>query len=280
MPIYQPSELMMFLEEHGYSPRKGLSQNFLIDGNILRKIVAAAQVQPGDLVFEVGPGPGALTEQLLLAGARVIAVEMDTGFAKALPRLDVEGRLETFCQDVMKFPVLDTVRKRLEEGEKAKLVANLPYHLTTPILADFITKDEFSLLTVMVQDEVARRMTAKPGGKDYGSLTVFLSFYADVTYDFRVSRHCFYPQPKVDSAVVTLRRRTSPLPAEDVEGFFVMTRSAFEHRRKMLRGSLSDIYTSKKIEQALTECGLNVQSRPQELSLGEWVSLYQKLKIQ
>ena len=280
MPIYQPSELIQFLEEQGFAPRKGLSQNFLIDGNIVRKILAAANVEPGDLVLEIGPGPGALTEQLILAGARIIAVEMDTGFARLLPRLDQEGRLEVFCNDIMKFPVLDTVKERLEPGKKAKLIANLPYHLTTPILAEFVAmRDQFSLLTVMVQDEVARRMTAKAKSSEFGSLTVFLSFYADVTYDFRVSHHCFYPKPKVDSAIVTLRPKASPLSKEDTHDFFIATRTAFEHRRKMLRGSLSEIYDPKAIEEALESCGLGVKSRPEELSLDEWLAFYMAVKV-
>jgi 16S rRNA (adenine1518-N6/adenine1519-N6)-dimethyltransferase len=279
MPIYQPSQLRQFLEEHGFAPRKGLSQNFLIDGNILKKIVAAAQVEPGDLVLEIGPGPGALTEELLACGARIVAVEMDEGFARVLPRLDQEGRLEVFCNDIMKFPVSESVMARLEPGKRAKLIANLPYHLTTPILADFVVKDDqFSLLTVMVQDEVARRLTAQAKSSEYSSLTVFRGFYADVSYDFKVSRHCFYPQPKVDSAVVTLRPRKPPLPPKEAEGFFMATRTAFEHRRKMLRGSLSELYAPDAIEKALVACGLDARSRPEELSLDQWLLFYAKLQ--
>lgn len=279
MPLYQPSELRQFLDEQGFSPRKGLSQNFLIDGNILKKILAASDVQPGDLVLEIGPGPGALTEQLVAAGAHVVAVEMDHGFARVLPRLDVDGLLETFCDDIMKFPVDATIQARLKPGKQAKLIANLPYHLTTPILADFVVKDEFSLITVMVQDEVARRLTAKAKTSDYGSLTVFLSFYADISYEFRVSRHCFFPQPKVDSAVVTLRPKKPPLPADQAEIFFKMTRTAFEHRRKMLRSSLSDLYAPQAVENALTACGLDVRSRPEELSLDEFLLLFSRLGL-
>lgn len=279
MPIYQPSELIQFLEEHGFAPRKGLSQNFLIDGNILKKILVAAKVEPGDLIVEIGPGPGALTEQLLEAGAHVIAVELDVGFARALPRLDRDNRLEVFCCDIMKFPVLETVKGRLKAGQKAKLLSNLPYHLTTPIVTDFVMmREEFSSLTVMVQDEVARRMTAKAKTSEYSSLTIFLEFFAEVTYDFKVSHHCFFPKPKVDSAVVTLHMKEPPLSLTESAIFFVATRTAFEHRRKMLRGSLSDLYDPKAIEEALQACQLDARSRPEELSLQQWLAFFEKLK--
>lgn len=274
MPIYQPSQLHQFLKEQGLSPRKGLSQNFLIDGNILRKIVAAAHVEADDLVVEIGPGPGALTEQLLETGAHVLAIEKDSGMANALPRLENKERLTVFCEDIMKFPMNETLSHYLKPGKKAKLIANLPYHLTTPILTEFVTKwESFSSLTVMVQEEVAKRFIGKPKTSEYGSITIFLSFYADITYDFRVSRHCFYPQPKVDSAIVTFKLRP-PRDLPNPEHFFKFTRTSFEHRRKMLKGSLSELLAPKLIEESLEACGLDVRTRPEELSLDQWMTLY------
>lgn len=275
MPIYKPSELHLFLEQLGVSPKKGLSQNFLIDGNILRKIVATAQLSAGDLVVEIGPGPGSLTEELLNAGANVLAIEKDPAFAQALQRLNPQGgRLEVFCEDVMDFPMESVVRSKLRPGQKAKVIANLPYHLTTPIIASLIKKREcFSTLVLMVQEEVARRFIARPKTGEYSSFTVFLNFYSRPSYAFTVSRQCFYPSPKVDSAIVVLALQPPP-PIVHEDDFFVMTRTAFEHRRKMLRGSLRELYPSEKIELALTEIGKSPLSRPEELSLDEFLRLF------
>lgn len=279
MPIYKPTELHQFLEEIGAAPKKGLSQNFLTDGNILRKIVKTADVMPGDVILEIGPGPGSLTEELLKAGAHVIAVEKDVKFAGALDRLQTpDNRLQVYCADIMEFPIKEKLQPFLEAGKKAKTIANLPYHLTTPIIASLVTHDElFSLLVLMVQEEVARRFTAKPRTSDYSSFTVFLQFYSTPSYGFMVSKSCFYPSPKVDSAIVKLELKEAALK-EGVEDFFQMTRTAFEHRRKMLRGSLKELYGAPEIEKALLAIGKSEKSRPEELSLNEFISLFQVLR--
>lgn len=278
MPIYKPSELRLFLSELGIFPKKGLSQNFLIDGNIIRKIVQAAHVQPGDLVLEIGPGPGSLTQLLLEAGAHVIAVEKDQTLAAALERLQTPSKqLEVFCNDIMTFPIKDVLSQRLKPHTKAKVIANLPYHLTTPILAMLAPYDDlFSSLTVMVQEEVARRFAATPGNKDYGSFTVFLNFYGHPKYAFGVSRNCFYPAPKVDSAVVVVEL-SQTTDIKDVDGFFQLTRTAFEHRRKMLRASLKGFFSPEAIEKALSSMGRDPLSRPEQLGFSDFVQLYHLL---
>lgn len=279
MPIYKPSELRLFLDSLGISPKKRLSQNFLIDGNIIRKIVATSQAKPGDLILEVGPGPGSLTQALLEAGAQVAAVEMDRTLAAQLPRLASQPKqLEVFCEDIMKFPLEEFLKGRLRQGQRAKVIANLPYHLTTPILA--LLGPHHTLiesLTLMVQDEVARRMTSKPGTAEYSSLTLFLAFYAQVSYGFFVSRNCFYPAPNVDSAVVMLQLHQPPLDAVTAEKFFLLTRTAFGQRRKMLRASLKPLLNPTDIAQALEQLGLNPQARPEELSLTDFLHLFAKL---
>lgn len=274
--MYKPSELRLFLNELGIFPKKGLSQNFLIDGNIIRKIVATANVQPEDTVLEIGPGPGSLTQALLQTGARVLAVEKDAVLAHALTRLGSASQLKVVCDDILAFPL----EKLAQEGtNRLKVIANLPYHLTTPILVHLISQSHlFSSLTLMVQEEVARRFTAKPGHKDYSSFTVFLQFYSNPQYAFFVSRHCFYPAPKVDSAVVKLDLKEPPL-VQNVESFFKMTRTAFEHRRKMLRVSLKPLCESQAISQALEEIGLNPLARPEELSLADFLKLHALLFI-
>jgi 16S rRNA (adenine1518-N6/adenine1519-N6)-dimethyltransferase len=275
MPIYKPSELRLFLNQLGIAPKKGLSQNFLIDGNIVRKIVAAANVVPGDIVLEIGPGPGSLTQALLEAGAHVLAVEMDKVLAETLERLQTpEKSLHIFCQDILDFSLQENLVPLLKNNKKAKVIANLPYHLTTPILAMLIPHHQlFSSLTVMVQEEVGRRYTANPNTSEYSSFTIFLQFYSNPTYSFTVSRQCFYPVPKVDSAVVTLYLKPPPLDEAAAVNFFRITRTSFEHRRKMLRASLRSLYDPLVVTQALEKIGLNPLARPETLSLEDFLHL-------
>lgn len=273
--MYQPGALKDFLRSLGVEPKKGLSQNFLIDGNILRKIVSEAVVKPGDHVVEIGPGPGALTEALLASGAHVTAIDKDHIMAGALSRLQTDDhRLEVICEDI-----LDVDLASIAKGGKINVIANLPYHITTPILTSLAPMQEtIGRIVVMVQDEVARRITSKAGEEDYSSLSVFSQFYANVKYAFKVSRKCFYPVPGVDSAVVVYDLKKPPLESkEDIEGFFKLTRTAFGHRRKMLRASLKEIYLSQDVTQALEKLGLNPLSRPEELSLQNFLDLYKSL---
>lgn len=236
MSIYKPSELMQFLQMLGIGPQKRLSQNFLLDRNIIDKIIAASQVSPKDFVLEIGPGPGSLTEALLEKEAQVFAVEKDPILANALSRLRVgERTLHIYCEDILKFSIENL--KTLWTA-KGKIIANLPYHITTPIITMLLPmNDLFSSMTVLVQEEVARRFTAAPGSKEYGSITIFLNFYSKPSYAFTVSNKCFYPQPKVQSAVVKFELRKPPA-ISDQEGFFTLVHTGFEQRRKMLRSSL------------------------------------------
>ncbi len=271
--FYRPSDLHAFLKESGLHAKKSLSQNFLIDGNIIQKIVAAAEVSEGDFVVEVGPGPGALTQALLDRGAHVLAVEMDTVFAELLSRLQTEDqRLQIVQEDILKFPLIEFLQKR--KGGKCKIVANLPYHITTPILTLILPQsDLIESLTIMVQKEFADRMAAKKGTPEYGSFTVFLQFYAAVDKSFVVSPNCFYPRPKVQSTVVHCKLHP-PLVKGNSERFFQLTRTAFGQRRKMLRASLKDLYGSEKVEQALQKIGRLPTERPEGLSIDEFISLY------
>lgn len=268
MSVYKPSELMLYLQELGIGPRKALSQNFLIDGNIIRKIVATAGVKGGDTVLEIGPGPGALTEELLSTGARVIAVEKDPLLAEGLKRL--KG-LEIYCNDILDFPLEDHIR------DKAKVIANLPYNITTPILVHLVPKRHIlSQLVLMVQDEVALRMTAKVGSSEYSSLTLFLNYYTHPRYAFKVSNNCFYPAPKVQSAIVVLDLKEPPQGSDETK-FFKVTRRAFEQKRKSLRSSLREIYDPQAIENALIEMGKSPLSRPQEFSVEDFIQFIRLL---
>lgn len=275
MALYKPSELAQHLENLGISPKKGLSQNFLLDGNVLRKIVSLAEINPGDVVIEIGPGPGALTETLLEAGAHVIAIEKDRALAEALKSLKhTKGTLEVYCDDVLEFPIAEVLKRQLKEGQKAKVVANLPYNITTPIITQLVPLNGLiSTIVVMVQDEVALRFTSQPGNKIYGSITVFLNFYTNPRYGFKVSANCFYPKPGVSSAIVRFDLKNPP-EVKSVDDFFVMTRTAFGQRRKMMRSTLKDLYSQELIVNSLKAIGLKETARPEELSVDEFVNLF------
>ncbi len=271
MPIYRPTELKKFLSSLSTGPKKHLSQNFLVDGNILRKIVAVAQIQPNETILEIGPGPGALTECLLQASSKVVAVEKDTLLSQSLRRLAPIDQLQIFTEDILEF----SFEKHL--SFPTKVIANLPYHLTAPILGRLVPKTHlFNAIYVMVQEEVARRMTAVKGSSDYSSLSVFLQFYSKPAYCFGVSRKCFYPVPKVDSAVVELTLKTPPKDI-DSEAFLKLVHLAFNQRRKTLRASLKETYGADVIEKALAILDLAPTTRPEEMTLEDWLKLFQKI---
>lgn len=270
MPLYKPSELRAFLDQIGVSPKRSLSQNFLIDGNIIKKIVALADVRAGETVLEIGPGPGVLTEALLNQGAFVIAVEKDRKFAQALHRLQTpDNRLTVIEADILEA--------NFELPPGSKLISNLPYQITTPVLTQFLPqKHHLESITVMVQKEVAQRLTARPGSKTYGSITVFIQFYASARFGFTVEPTCFYPPPRVQSAVIKFDLRDPPLVSQ--ERFFEMTRLCFQMRRKMVRTSLKDRYPVALIEKGLEKIGKGENVRPEELSLADFLTLFQEIE--
>lgn len=278
MKISTPTELNRFLLDNGLTAKKSSSQNFLIDGNIVQKIVAEANLSSDDLVLEIGPGPGALTEALLETGCQVLAIEKDIQLATLLKRFSSDSnRLEIFSSDFLEFPLEEVIRKKLRPGQKAKVVANLPYHITTPILVKLLPLQElFSDLIIMVQKEVADRFIAKVGNKDYSSFTLFLQFFSNIRYCFTIEPSCFQPRPSIQSAVVHLELQPSPF-IENQESFFKLTRTAFQQRRKMMRASLKSLFSSKKVEESLEKLGVNPLARPEELSLAQFIELYRSL---
>ncbi len=276
MHIYKPSELHALLQAHGITAKKKFSQNFLIDLNILKKIVAIAAVQEKDIVIEIGSGPGALTQALLEHTAHVIAIELDPQFARILSRLQNEkNALEIIEADVLKIPLDTFCKEKAEKHKRIKIVANLPYHITTPILTRLLPLHAWiESLTVMVQKEFAQRMAARPGTSAYSSFSLFLQFYSDVALCFTISPTCFYPPPKVQSAIVHCKLHEPPLPEKDIELFFQITRTAFQQRRKMLRTSLKELYPLHHIDAALKKMKVNQKIRPEELSLAQFLALF------
>ncbi len=267
--MFRPSDLMAFLNELGVAPKKSLSQNFLIDGNIIQKIIQSASVKEGDSILEIGPGPGALTQALLNAGARVDAVELDSTYANALQRLQTpDQRLIIHEADILKFD------PSILKG-KYKVIANLPYHLTTPIITKLIPlQEQISSLTVMVQEEVARRFTAKSGCKEFGSISLFLQYWSTPSYQFKISRNCFYPKPKVDSAIIHLELHPPPI-VSDADLFFTFIRTAFSERRKMMRNPLKKLFSEEVILKAFEKTGIRPDARAEMLNLQQWIALFE-----
>ncbi|MFZ0566189.1 MAG: 16S rRNA (adenine(1518)-N(6)/adenine(1519)-N(6))-dimethyltransferase RsmA [Chlamydiales bacterium] len=263
------SHLCHFLRSKKIHPKKSLSQNFLVDSNIINKIIEEAKVQKGDYILEIGPGVGAITQELVKKGAQVIVVEKDSVLAKTLFHL--EG-VEVFEGDILEFPFEKLKRK-------AKIVSNLPFHVTAPILTRLVPrKDLFTSMTFIVQKEVAMRMIAPPNTANYGSLTLFLNFYASVRHAFGVSRHCFYPKPDIEASAVTLNLHEKPDVNSENE-FFLLVRSAFQQRRKMIRNSLKKYHDSEAIAQALDKMGLDLKARAENLSLEAFLTLYRTLSF-
>lgn len=276
MPLYRPSELHSFLNLSHFKAKKSLSQNFLIDGNVIRKIIAVSKIEKGDLVIEIGPGPGALTEALLEAGAHVLAIEMDTGFAEKLKRLQTKDqRLEVIEADVLEFPLEEHLNNILKG--KGKVISNLPYHICSPILEKLLPlSNQISTLTLMVQKEFAVRMAAKKNCSDYSPLTLFVQSYSSIQQYFSVSPHSFFPIPKVDSTVITLELQ-KPDGRILLSEFFPFIKKAFQKRRKTLSSSLREFGSLEKIQNELKEMNCNPQSRPEDLSLEEWRVFFTRL---
>ena len=271
MALYKPSELHQFLSEMGIKPKKGLSQNFLIDGNILHKMVDKTELKEGETVLEIGPGPGVLTEALLAKGAFVIAIEKDAKLGAYLKRLQ-NGKLTILIDDFQNIRLA-----HLLNGKKVKVIANIPYSLTGMIIQELLPKREMiETIHIMVQKEVAERCTAQVNTKDYSSFTLFIEYHAEAKYLFTASKNCFYPKPKVDSAVLELKLIPPPVDAP-YEPLFKLIRAAFQMRRKMLRSSLKKFASPEKIEEALEKIGLEGSARPQELTLADFSCLFHVL---
>ena len=272
--LYKPSKLSEVLSKYGFRFTKSLGQNFLIDGNIVRKIADAAEVNENDNILEIGPGVGTMTEELALRAKKVLAVEIDEKLRELHKEtLDIEN------VKVIYGDFLDLDLKKLTEeefgDEPFKVVANLPYYVTTPIIEKLIlSKVNLISITVMVQKEVAKRLAAQPGNKDYGSLSVFINYYTDCKYKFQVPSSVFMPKPNVDSAVVNLKMRERE--DLDTDFLFKIVRSAFTTRRKTIVNSFSNSklpYTKDDIKRALQLSGIDERRRAETLTLEEFIIL-------
>jgi 16S rRNA (adenine1518-N6/adenine1519-N6)-dimethyltransferase len=267
-----------------FHTNKDLGQNFLTETSIAEKIVGAASVRPSDLVIEIGPGKGALTFPLAAKASFVLAIEIDPRLCNALgPRIGDAPNVEVRNADFLALNLQEEaadLRKRFPQAGDLKVISNLPYSITTPVAKKIIENRaviDRSVLTI--QKEVARRFTAGPGSKQYGSITVFLTYYAEMEFLFAIPKEAFDPRPQVDGGVISISPR--PRPAVDVSDekfFFRVTRAAFAQRRKMLKNSLLSLgLSAEAIDGALRLSGLESTQRPERVSLQEFARLSEVL---
>ncbi|HET7582264.1 MAG TPA: 16S rRNA (adenine(1518)-N(6)/adenine(1519)-N(6))-dimethyltransferase RsmA [Candidatus Limnocylindria bacterium] len=273
-----PGQLRRLMGAEHLRPRRALSQNFLTDPAALDAIVDAAELQPGDRVVEIGPGLGVLTRRLLAAGASVLALELDHRLAEWLRRELADVR----AFELVEGDVLDFDPQLAFPGQPFKVVANIPYHITSPLLHAFLEGSRPpELMAVLVQAEVADRVAAAPGQMSY--LSVFAQNVATASVMARVPAAAFEPAPKVDSAVLRLRRRPVPVvPEGEREPFYRLVQAAFRQRRKQLHNALTRELpiTRETLDAALAACGIAPDRRPQTLSVEEWACLTAGLAAQ
>lgn len=274
-----PKNTIEVLQKYQFHFAKKFGQNFLIDTHVLDKIVRAAEITPEDYVLEIGPGIGTLTQYLCESAKHVFAVEIDDNLIPILQdTLSAYDNVTVIHNDVLKLDINKLVEEKCE-GKRIKVVANLPYYITTPILMGlFESHVPMESVTVMVQKEVAQRMQALPGGKDYGALSLAVQFYAEPYIVANVPPNCFMPRPKVGSAVIQLvRYEEPPVQVDNEKLMFRLIRASFNQRRKTLVNGLKNSqeldFSKEEIEKAMAETGIPVNVRGEALTLAEFADL-------
>ena len=288
MRIADYSMTKAVLERHGFTFKKSFGQNFLTDTNILQKIVDTAEIDDQVNVIEIGPGIGALTEFLAERAAQVMAFEIDHRLVPILAdTLRDFDNVTVVNEDILKVDLAQYIQNFKNPELPIKVVANLPYYITTPILMHLIESGiPFSEFVVMMQKEVADRISAQPNTKAYGSLSIAVQYYMTAKVAFIVPRTVFVPAPNVDSAILKMVRRPEPAVAvEDESFFFKVSKASFTHRRKTLWNNLTGYFgkteeVKDKLTKALEQAGLAPSVRGEALSLAEFASLADALKGQ
>jgi len=268
------------LKEYGLVPRKRWGQHFLVDRNILSKVVRAAELEKGDVILEIGPGMGEMTLALARQAKKVIAVEIDRQLVKILKERTAEFSNITVIEgDILKISIEELYR---QGQQQLKVVANLPYQISTPLLFRFIeSKQFFSSLTLMLQREVAERMIAHPGGKEYGPLSIFTQSVSDLSIQFYIKPSAFFPPPKVESAVIRMAWKEIPLARLEEEGWFKkVVKGCFCYRRKRLVNALrhADLLLPEDLEKRIEKIGIDSQRRPETLTIQEFARLADALR--
>ena len=285
MNLYEETKFIM--NKYGIQAKKSLGQNFLIDEDIVNKIIENSNICENDLVIEIGPGLGTLTSRLLEKAGKVIAIELDKNVLNILnDRFKLYNNFELINQDILKTDLENIIKENLNNNIKTcKIVANLPYYITTPIITKLLEeKLNLESITVMVQKEVAERLTAIPGkNKEAGAISYYIYYYSDAKIVLNVPRNCFIPSPDVNSSVIKLSLLKQPrIEIKDEALLFKVIKSAFSQKRKTLSNSLvnNNICSSKQeVENSLVELGFNSKARGEELSLQDFVNLSKKLNL-
>lgn len=281
--IGTPNKTFKILKQYDFHFKKSLGQNFLIEPNILKKIVTGAAVDNNTGVIEIGPGIGSLTEALAISAKKVVSFEIDQRLLPILSEtLAAYDNIEIINQDILKVDVDEIIRDKFADCDKIMVVANLPYYITTPILTHLL--ENTSLIdgyVVMMQKEVANRLNAKVGTKDYNSLTILLNYYTDVAYLFTVPKKVFVPAPNVESAVVKIMTKKEKTVQVDTTTFFTFVRQCFAQRRKTLLNNLISSFGKDNKENLLTvldQVSITHNRRSETLTLEEFNTLHIALK--
>ena len=254
--------------------KKSLGQNFLIDNNVINKIIDEVSACEDDLIIEIGPGRGALTSKLKNKGCSVIAYELDRDLSNILSKLE-DDKLHVIYGDFLKSNVKEDIKNI--KYNNLYLVGNLPYYITTPIIEHIIDENiEFSKFTIMIQKEVADRFMAEAGTKDYGYITLVLKYYFDISKVCDVSKYAFSPVPKVESSVVSFVPRKDKLDV-GADGYFKFLKNAFRQKRKNLRNNLNGLYDLDMVLQVLNKYGLDLSVRAESLSEEILVDIYKSV---
>lgn len=283
IPIGSPVRTQAIVNRYFVKAKKNLGQNFLVDQTAILGIVEAAGIKKDDQVIEIGPGIGSLTEQLLLAGAKVFAYEVDdslpTILQNELPKkIDdqpLASRFKLILKDVLKADFKVDISDFFDFTKPIKVVANLPYYITTPIIFALAESDlHFTSLTLMMQKEVAERLEAQPGSKEYGPLTISVQTEMNVKLALQVSHNSFMPRPKVDSSVVVLTPLKEKPAIEDRKHFIWVVKMCFSQRRKTLNNNLKSLLPDKtKRDELIAELGVEPRIRPEDLTIEQFIKI-------
>lgn len=277
--LYSPSTMAKIREKHGFKHSKSLGQNFLSDIHIIEDIIDGSDIEPEDLVIEIGPGMGVLTAAAAERAGKVVAVEIDKKLIPILKETLADyDNIEVINADIMKTDLAEIVEAhRPPAGGKVRVIGNLPYYITTPIIMKLLEENvPADSITIMMQKEVADRIKAAPGGKDYGALTVAVGFYCTITHVADAPKEVFVPRPKVDSTVIRLDlREECPVDIIDKKIFFETVKGGFGQRRKTLLNSLTGVRGLSKpdIADALDAAGIDPKRRAETLDLDEFASV-------
>ncbi len=277
--LSNPQKTIEIIKKYEFAFQKKFGQNFLIDEHVLNKIIAASEITKDDFVLEIGPGIGTMTQYLAESAGHVLAVEIDKMLIPILSEtLQMYDNVEIINEDVLKLDINAIVEEK-NGGRPIKVVANLPYYITTPIIMGLLENHvAVESITVMVQKEVAMRMQAGPGTKDYGALSLAVQYYCDPYIAANVPPNCFMPRPNVGSAVIRLKTHTQPpVVTENEELMFRLIRASFNQRRKTLANGLNNSrelsFTKEQIAEAIEKAGLSASIRGEALTLKEFALL-------